>query len=362
MSYQIIKDKNSDVILGNGCRYQLPELLNAKSDISSIIVICDENTRVYCLPLLKPVLDDFITEFKIIELPAGEKTKSVDSFNMLVKELIKLNVDRKSLILNVGGGVITDLGAYVATTFKRGLRFINIPTSLIGQLDAAIGGKTGINFNKLKNILGTFSSPEYVICDLDFLQTLAFEEFRSTFPEILKYGLIHDTGLYKQLCTDCIQETEQHILDGDIIRSCIESKLYFVNKDLYDLEDRNALNLGHTIGHAIESISNGNPRPLLHGEAVGIGMICSLYISCKLLGLDESVLMESQNFILKNTSYFDIDEREEKILEIMQHDKKNESGQIKFTLIRKPGHPVVKQSVDFQTIKESLDYYKSIGK
>ena len=360
MSFQIIKDKNADVILGKGCRNQLLELLNRKNDISAIIILCDENTRVYCLPLLKSILDEFSASIHIIELSAGEATKSVDSFNFLVKKLIDLKVDRKSIILNVGGGVLTDLGAYIAATFKRGLRFVNVPTSLIGQVDAAIGGKTGINFNNIKNILGTFSSPDHIIIDLDFLQTLPNNEFRSAYPEILKYGLIHNTSLYKELIGDYIQDVEQNILNGEIIRKCIESKLHFVNKDPYDLEDRNALNLGHTIGHAFESISNGNGKSLLHGEAVGIGIICSLYISCKLHKLDAAVLNESQNFILKNTSYFNIDEREDKILEMMHQDKKNESGKIMFTLLKEVGNPEVKQTVDFQMIKESLDYYKSI--
>ncbi len=362
MPFQIIKDKNADIILGKGCRYHLSELINGWNDVSSIVILSDENTRIYCLPLLKTVLDEFSGSINTIDLATGEKIKSVETFNSVIKQLIELKIDRKSVIINVGGGVLTDLGAYVATVYKRGLRFINIPTSLIGQVDAAIGGKTGINFDHIKNVLGTFSQPECIIVDFDFLETLPKHEFCSAYPEILKYGLIHDIALYKHLVGDCMQYVEENILNGEIIQKCIESKLYFVNKDPHDFEERNALNLGHTVGHAIEAVFNGNEKSILHGEAVGIGIICSLFISCQMFNLDEAILKESQNFILKNVPYFDISYHEDNILEAMYQDKKNESGQIKYTLLKETGLPLVKQSVESKMIKGSLDYYKNISR
>ncbi|MFC2107812.1 3-dehydroquinate synthase family protein, partial [Bacteroidota bacterium] len=267
MLFQNIKDKNNNIILGKGCRYHLPDLCSKLNDVSSLIILCDENTKTYCLPLLRPFLENFSAKVHIIELDAGENSKSSTSFNMLIKNLLDLDVDRKSLLINVGGGVITDLGAYVASVFKRGMRFINIPTSLIGQIDAAIGNKSGINFEHLKNILGAFSKPECVIIDYDFLETLPDREFKSAYPEILKYGLVHDVNLYESLIRSCVQDVEENILNGQIIKACVESKIHFVNEDLMDLYERNALNFGHTIGHAIESAYNENGKRILHGEA-----------------------------------------------------------------------------------------------
>lgn len=324
---------------------------------SQLFFLVDENTHEYCLPILLGNLETDIP-FEIIEIEAGEDLKTIDTATHLWEILSEFKADRKSLIINLGGGVVTDLGGFVASTYKRGIKFINIPTTLLGMCDASIGGKTGIDHQFLKNIVGTFATPEQIFVYREFLQTLPFEELRSGFAEMLKHGLITDEKHWKDLISIGALTPESIF---PFIETSMKIKQKVVDQDYREQNVRKTLNFGHTIGHAAESLFLKQGKHIPHGEAVALGMICETHLSF----LENLITEETSNTVIENIRkfypYISINDFETSdLLLLMKNDKKNSEGKINFSLLTKIGGCTFDCSVAEQNIKYSLHFYQNL--
>ena len=332
------------------------EFIN-RSEPSKIIVITDDNTRKYCLPVFKNL---FSFEFTNVNIENGEENKNTKTLLSIWNKLLSEGVDRKSLIFNLGGGVITDIGGFAAVTFKRGIDFIHVPTSLLGMVDASIGGKNGINFKHAKNQIGTIIPPKFVWINTPFLSTLPKDEIDSGFAEMLKHGLIADASYWDELISNypAFQQPETPIV-LELIKQSVVIKDKVISLDPMELGLRKILNFGHTLGHAIESYMNYQKNiHISHGKAVAIGMILATYISHKLLGFPVEKLEEIKKHIsgiYTPESITDIGA----IIRLLKYDKKNENGQVKFVLLSVIGKPVWNQEVPESLIWEAFDYYKA---
>jgi len=325
---------------------------------SKIFILVDENTHEYCLPLFLGNLETDIS-FEILEIEAGEEMKTIQTANQLWEILTEMQADRKALLINLGGGVITDLGGFVASTYKRGIHFINIPTTLLSMCDASIGGKTGIDLMHYKNMVGTFTFPEQIFVYPRFLETLPYKELRSGFAEMLKHGLIADKAHWEDLIQ--IQKLD---VEGVFphIRTSMDIKQEVVDKDFQEKNVRKTLNFGHTIGHAIESLCLQNENSVLHGEAVALGMICETRLSY----LEGLISEEQSDFIVGNIAryfcYIDITGFEEQeILNLLFNDKKNTDAKINFSLLSEIGKCVFDYHCSPENIQKSLDFYKKLS-
>ncbi|GIW23069.1 MAG: 3-dehydroquinate synthase [Candidatus Sericytochromatia bacterium] len=319
---------------------------------SKIFILVDKNTNKYCLHLI----EKYINEFKLIKIKDGEENKNIDSCNIIWNNLIKNNADRKSLLINLGGGIITDIGSFCASTYKRGIDFINIPTTLLAQVDASIGGKCGINFKNIKNSIGLFVNPRCVFIIKDFLQTLSKREYNSGFAEMIKHSLLKSKNDFEDLL---IKYSNLTIVD---IYNSVKIKYEIVKKDYKENGLRKILNFGHTIGHAIETLSINKKNRLLHGEALIIGIICELYISHKVLDTDINLINYIIYKLIKMFGYFDINSYSIKeILEIIKNDKKNFYENINFSLMKDIGNFAYDINVPEKIIKESINYYKNLN-
>jgi len=301
-----------------------------------------------------------ITPLQKIILPPGENSKNLESVAKIWEFLSNNGADRKSLLINIGGGMLTDLAGFAAATFKRGIDFINVPTTLLSQVDASAGGKTGINFNGLKNEIGTFREPVAVIINTKFLKTLDRLNFNSGFAEMIKHGLIRSSDHLEEL-----QQLDRENIDytqlQTIVSHSLNIKKYFVDNDPTEKNIRKSLNFGHTVGHAFESLSMEQNRPVLHGYAVAWGMIAELYLSMKKCGLDKEELERLTGWLLNIYGKFEIDKRDdERLTELMMHDKKNEAGKINFSLISKPGKIIINNECESELILDSLDYFRIV--
>jgi len=325
-----------------------------------IFLIDEDNVRRHCRPLLGEVPGNF--EIKEITLPAGEQNKSVKSVAMLWEFLSKNGADRKSLLINLGGGMLTDLAGFAASTFKRGISFINIPTTLLSQVDASVGGKTGINFYGLKNEVGTFREPDAVIINVDFLKTIDHDNFISGYAEMIKHGLIHSPAHLDELMDFYIHSPDYGALEK-IIRHSVEVKKYFVENDPVEKGLRKALNFGHTAGHAFESLAMEQNRPILHGFAVACGMITELFLSVKKCGFNKNESIKLADWIINLYGKFIIKKTDfERLYNLMTHDKKNEAGRINFTLVPEPGKVKINCDCRKNEIYEALEFYSSFQK
>lgn len=325
---------------------------------NKIFILVDENTRKYCLPRLMSNIQ-LPQEVHILEVPAGEESKSLDTAQKLWSELTLYGADRNSVLINLGGGVISDLGGFVASSFKRGIRYLNIPTTLLAMVDASIGGKVGIDLDGLKNQIGMFSNPQVVFIIPEFLDTLPDTQKRNGYGEVIKHSLIYEKNYWDEISGNSFKNIENW---KEIIDWSIEIKNYFVTEDPLDTGFRKVLNFGHTIGHAVETYSfQFKGEELLHGEAVAIGIICESYISHKHVGLSEDELSEIVQYISSNFEQFIFRQGYfEQILELIQHDKKNDSYNINFTLITAIGNSLINEVVDLALVKESLMYYQNL--
>ena len=286
-------------------------------------------------------------------LPSGDNQKNIENAQKIWAALLDFGCDRKSLVINIGGGAIGDLGGFAASTYMRGIDFLQIPTTLLAQVDASVGGKVGINFAAVKNLISSFQQPIAVIVDSDILSTLPQREFISGFAEIIKHGLIADKKYFQSVTSKKPQEFSQDELI-DIISRSIQIKADIVSQDEKEKNTRKLLNFGHTIGHAIEAISQEMEKPLLHGEAISIGMIAEGKIS-KILGLlsDKEYTILEQSLIkagLPTTLSSPVNN----VLEKIKSDKKNVKGETKFTLLENIGKAVINKSVDESTIRKAL--------
>lgn len=333
----------------------LAEMLKP-SHYSKIFILVDENTSQYCLPHL---LNNLATEIEIeiIELEVGEIHKNIATCTEVWGALSELGGDRKSILINLGGGVISDLGGFIACTFKRGIDFINIPTTLLSMVDASIGGKNGVDLGNLKNQIGIIREPKAVIVDTQFLSTLPQNEMRSGLAEMLKHGLIFDKKYWdkfkhlKSLNTDNLNE---------LIHQSIQIKNTIVCEDLTENGIRKSLNFGHTLGHAIESyfLENNTKTSLLHGEAIAVGMILESYISREKDLLTNEEYQEIKyiiNDIFERVEFSQIDI--EKIIELLIFDKKNEFGKVQFALLDGIGKIKINQESDNELIYKAFEDY-----
>ena len=323
------------------------KLKNTISDASKVFILTDENVAPFWLPEVTHWLHcDSAVD---IVIKAGEQHKNLQTIQRIWKTLLRHHADRNALLVNLGGGVITDLGGFAASTYKRGIKFINIPTTMLAMVDAAIGGKTGFDFGGSKNQIGTFAEAEEVIIDPVFLETLSERELFSGVAEMLKYGFIADDNLLK-----INSENYQQF----IVR-CGEIKREIVAQDPTEKGLRKILNFGHTLGHAIESHCLTTDYPLLHGEAVALGMLGALWLSVKQLGLDDSVLQNFENQIPMLLSEAEISlsgSDIEPIISYLVHDKKNKGEKPQFVLLEAVGKPVWDVEVEPELVKESLQY------
>ena len=324
---------------------------------TKVFVLVDENSHEHCYPIFIQQVET-TAEIEIIEIESGEENKNIESCINLWNVLTELGADRKSLMINLGGGVITDMGGFVASTFKRGISFINIPTTLLSMVDASAGGKTGVDLGVLKNQVGMFSNPEMVLIDSQYLTTVSDREIRSGLAEVIKYGLTYDSNLWSQ--SKNFNGFVASEMDNLIYRS-IEIKNEVVLKDPKENGVRKVLNYGHTLGHAIESFFlQSNKENLTHGEAIAVGMITEAYISNKLFDFPKDILDEIKTSI--TTIFGKIAFNKEDytpIIELLIHDKKNTNGNVNFVLLTDLENYKFNCKVSEKLIIESLDYYLS---
>lgn len=323
---------------------------------TKIAVLVDENTRVHCLALVNEVLADF--PHFIIEIPSGELNKNIQTCAHIWTEMMQNNADRNSLTINLGGGVIGDMGGFCASTFKRGIDFLQMPTTLLSQVDASIGGKLGIDFNHIKNSVGLFNNPQTVLIDPQFLSTLSPREIRSGFAEIIKHALITDKNQWTQLLK--IKDLSE-VNWSDYLVPSLKIKQAIVEEDPFEKGIRKALNFGHTIGHALESMALETETPLLHGEAIAAGMICESYLSYKKAGLKREEFEEIKEFI---TSIYQPRKILEKdypaLIQLMSKDKKNKGSEINFTLLTSIGSCKINETATAAEISKSMSSFNSL--
>ena len=337
---------------------------NLKSELATAISECehdktfilvDEVTKEKCWPLLSKQLS--MRKAKLITIEATDTHKNIESLAHVWEELGNDGASRHSLLINLGGGMVTDLGGFAASTFKRGINFINIPTTLLAMVDASVGGKTGINFNGLKNEIGVFNDSKFVILDTDFLKTLDGQNICSGYAEMLKHGLISNEKMWAELIKFDIQQPNLGKLQ-DMLAKSVKVKENVVKKDPHEQGIRKALNLGHTFGHAFESWSLKH-SPILHGYAVAYGMICELYLSAIKTEFPTEKMHQTVQFIRENYGAINItcDDYPE-LIELMTHDKKNRNGIINFTLLANIGDIRIDQTATEEEIKEAFDFFR----
>ena len=315
---------------------------------SKLAIIVDENTEIFCLPLL-----NLHNEAIVIKTKSGEEYKNLETCSIIWKALTDAQFDRKSLVVNLGGGVIGDMGGFCASTYKRGLRFINVPTTLLSQVDASVGGKLGIDFNGFKNHIGLFNEPLAVIIDDSFLKTLPERELKSGFAEVIKHHLIADKNGWKTLLSSDYKSLNWQ----NLINHSVGIKQSIVKEDPTESGKRKLLNFGHTIGHAIESYFLNTKDRLLHGEAIALGMICEAHISFQKGLLSETDLIEIRNYIFSIYQNVKIEnEIRSELIELMGQDKKNSSSKILCVLLDRIGKAKWDVEINSKEINYSFDY------
>lgn len=349
----IPKFKN-DIRVTNDLEKELGSIVE-KYPQGKVYVVVDENTKELCLPEIQQF--QFLKDIPILEIESGEEHKSIESIIRVWNFLEENGADRKSLLINLGGGMLSDLCGFAASCFKRGLHFVNIPTTLLSQVDASVGGKTGINFNGLKNEIGVFNQPQTVIIASQFLKTLDKANFLSGYAEMLKHGLIYSKPHWDELLEFDVDNVDYGSLSEVIARS-VAVKEYFVVNDPTEKNIRKALNLGHTVAHAFESLALYQNRPILHGYAVAYGLIVELYLSSKKVGFPMNETNRISKWIIETYGPFAIEKQDYEALYLkMTKDKKNEAGRINFTLIPEIGKVEINIDCDKELIFEALDFY-----
>lgn len=326
------------------------------------VVIADVNTEKFVYPIL---VNDSATvaAARLITVKAGDANKNLDELANLWRNLGDAKATRSTLVINLGGGVVTDLGAFAASTFKRGMRFINVPTTLLGAADASFGGKNGINFNGLKNQIGTFSEPEATIISTCYFNTLPQQEILSGYAEMLKHGLLENKEMMARLLqySPVYPVFDSQALLG-LLQESVAVKTRIVASDFTETGLRKALNLGHTFAHAFEEMAFSRSTPIAHGFAVAWGLVCSLVLSHMILGFPSDFVHTFADYILKNYGAFDITCNDyPTLLSLMKNDKKNlTSDQVAFTLLREIGQPEINQTVGDVNITAALDIYRDL--
>ena len=333
--------------------YQELSNLIEKNNYSIIFILVDENTFEHCYPKF---ISNLSTDkrIEVIEIESGEINKNLETCMGVWNAITELGGDRKSVLITLGGGVITDLGGFVASCFKRGIDFINIPTTLLSMVDASVGGKTGVDLGVLKNQIGLFANPEMVLVDNRYLATVAAREIKSGIAEIIKYGLTYDVKLFDEI------KNNKDLKISDLIFRSVEIKNEVVLQDPKEKNLRKILNFGHTLGHAIESfyLESENKKNLTHGEAIAIGMVCECYMSSKIVGFPIEKLNEVKDVVIsiyEKTTL--LKEDFSAIMELLKHDKKNVNGQVNFVLLNDFEDFKIDCNVSEKLIIESMEFY-----
>ena len=338
--------------------FQLFNTYLSENNYSKIVILCDTNTHEYCLPEFLGNMETDVP-FEILEIEPGEDMKTLETVAQLWQILLEYECDRKTLLICLGGGVIGDMGGFVASTYKRGIDFIQIPTTLLSMCDSSIGGKTGIDFAGVKNCIGSFAEAKATFVNPHFLQTLNYIELRSGFAEMLKHGLIYSAQHWNDL-TAIKDLTAEHL--APYIENSIQIKSEVVLKDFREQNIRKTLNFGHTIGHAIEAAFLNSQNPIPHGEGVAAGMIAESYLS-----FIKELITESQfEEIVKGIcSYFPILNIElfnnEMLLQIMKNDKKNNKGNLLFAIVDSVGSCLYDVEIESNLVEEALNFYRNLN-
>ena len=322
------------------------ELKTMLAEASKVFVLTDANVAMYWLPELEHWLG--CEQAVEIVVKAGERYKTLGTVRRIWKALLKHNADRQAVLVNLGGGTVSDMGGFAASCYQRGIRFVNVPTTLLAMVDASIGGKNGVDLGGCKNQIGTFAEPEEVLVNPIFLSTLSDRELLSGIAEMVKCGFVADEDLLQ------VDESnyEQYILRAGKIKKEI------VEQDFRDRNKRQVLNFGHTVGHALEAYSLTTDTPLTHGEAVALGMWCALWLSVGCCGLDGEVLddyLPKMQMLLSESGWSFSSKDIDAVMAYMDHDKKNVNGQYGFVLLRDIEKPVCDQFVPKALVRESLD-------
>ena len=349
------------VIISNDLQQALSNAI-AECPHDKLFVLVDETTHQLCLPVIAGF--DCMQEAQCIVIGATDTHKTLDTLSHVWAELQRMGATRHSLLINLGGGMVTDLGGFAASTFKRGLAYINIPTTLLSMVDASVGGKTGINFGGLKNEIGVFNNANSVILDTIFLKTMDQENILSGYAEMLKHGLISEEKMWAELLNfnldhlDGLDNLEFLVQLGRMLADSVAVKQRIVTEDPTEHGIRKALNLGHTAGHAFESLALER-KPILHGYAVAYGLIVELYLCCVKTGFPQDKMRQTVAFIKEHYGRMPITcDDYPKLIELMHHDKKNVGTDINFTLLGGIGDIRINQTATEEDIKEALDFYR----
>ena len=350
-----LKMNQQDVILCNDLESSLTQAIST-CPYDKLFVLSDKTTKEECWPVINHF--NCFQEVTHITIGATDDHKTLETLAYVWKSLGDNGASRHSLFINLGGGMVTDLGGFAASTFKRGIQYINIPTTLLAMVDASVGGKTGINFNGLKNEIGVFSPACSVLIHTPFLKTLDSHNLCSGYAEMLKHGLISTSQHWAELICFDLNQVDYQALQC-LVATSVSIKEKIVETDPFEKGIRKALNLGHTVGHAIESLALEENRTLLHGYAVAWGLVCELYLSSQHTGFSKDKLRTTLQFIRDTYGVFAFDCRQyERLYEFMIHDKKNVGGVINFTLLGDIGDVRINQSVTKEEIFEMLDFYR----
>ncbi|MFY0624749.1 MAG: 3-dehydroquinate synthase [Reichenbachiella sp.] len=343
-----MQNHNTEITLD--IKQSIQHFLKGKS-YSKIGLLVDENTKEHCLYKILPALP----EHYLMEIKSGEENKNLSTCEDIWLAMTEAGFDRKALLINLGGGVIGDMGGFAATAYKRGFDFLNIPTTLLSQVDASVGGKLGIDFHGFKNHIGFFKEPKNVLIHTDFFKTLPEKEVRSGFAEVIKHGLIFDKSYWEKVKMIDPFNTSW----DEVVETSINIKKEVVTQDPFESGLRKILNFGHTIGHAVESYFLEQPgKRLLHGEAIAVGMICEAYLSKKITGLSSEELDEIVNYLTQVYSPITIDPKLfDDILHLTLQDKKNEGGVVQFSLLKSIGECAVNIPISVADMVDSLFYF-----
>lgn len=344
-----------EVIICEELESSLTRAIN-KCPHDKLFILTDEHTHHLCLPRLSNIT--VLKEAEEIIIGAEDVHKNLETLAFVWQVLSEKGATRHSLLINLGGGMVTDLGGFAASTFKRGIAYINIPTTLLAMVDASVGGKTGINFNGLKNEIGVFAPATCVLLETEFLRSLDAHNFFSGYAEMLKHGLISTPENLTELLAFDTENINYVALKAMVGRS-VQVKEDIVEEDPLERGIRKALNLGHTVAHAFESLALAENRPVLHGYAVAWGLVCELYLSYIKVGFPKEKMRQTIQFVKENYGNFAFSCKQyDQLYELMKHDKKNTAGVINFTLLKEVGDICLNQTADKDTIFEMFDFYR----
>lgn len=343
------KPEISNIYFSEKAFHQFGKVLNSNR-YNGIFVLVDENTHDKCLPFFLQSLPE-LSEYEVLEIESGETSKSAEILVQLWEVLSEFKADRKSLIVNLGGGVVTDLGGFLAATYMRGIDFVNFPTSLLAMADAAAGSKTGINLAAYKNRVGAFAEAKMVGIVPEFLESLPREELMSGLAEMFKHGLIANPSHFNELAQ---LRPEHPFVEANLLRETIHIKESITRKDPRESGLRKVLNFGHTVGHALESHSHESGKVLTHGHAVALGMLVELELSVQYTGLSRAAADEAQGVLRRFYPWPKIGLNEALMLKFMQGDKKNDGQALHFTLLKEIGLAVYDVVVPANVVLEKL--------